>query len=110
MKIHVRAALALCAALLTGVAANADDTGFATSHDLRKEGGKTCMAEHAHYGSGDARTKEAARASAIRSWAEFTAWEYGTDWARWGKSVSQKTGYVKAEKGWTANVESRPCR
>lgn len=104
------ALVALLAGNLATGGAFADDTGFASSHDLRKEGGKTCMANHAHHGMGDGATKDSARAAAIRSWAEFTSWEYGSDWARWGRSASQSTRYIKAEKGWTANVESRPCR
>jgi hypothetical protein len=98
------------ASLLAAFAAHAEDTGFASSHDLRKEGGKTCMSEHAHFGSGDGATKDLARRAAIKSWFEYTAWEYGADWARWGKSASQSVKYTKAEKGWTADVESRPCK
>ncbi len=88
----------------------ADDTGFASSHDWVKVGGKTCFADHAHSGSGDGLTKAVARTAAIREWAGFTALEYGSVWARYSVSVAQRVAYTKAEKGWSATVEARPCR
>ena len=42
------------------------------------------MADHYHSGSGEGRSKEGARAAAVRSWADFTNFEYGTVWARFG--------------------------
>ena len=92
------------------ISAMADDTGFATSHTLRKEGGRLCMADHAHTGSGTSATKNAARAAAIRAWADFTNLEYGSDWARFGRAAGAVTRYTKEEKGWTATVDARPCK
>lgn len=88
----------------------ADDTGFAYSHTLRKERGRLCMADHWHSGSGEGRTKAAARRAAIRSWADFTNFEYGTVWARFSLAASQQTRYTKADNGWSAAVDARPCR
>ena len=88
----------------------ADDTGFASSHTLRKEGGRLCMADHAHTGSGTAATKPAAMAAAIRAWADFTNQEYGSDWARYGRAAGHVVRYTKEEKGWTATVDARPCK
>ena len=68
----------------------ADDTGFAYMHDLRKEGGRTCFTDHWHYGSGNGATKAAAQKDAVGSWASFTAFEYGSDWARFSKAVSKR--------------------
>jgi hypothetical protein len=87
-----------------------DDTGFAYSHDLQKEGGRLCMKDHFHSGYGDGPTKVAASRAAMKSWAEFTAFEYGTDWARYSLAASKSTKYTKAENGWSANVDARPCR
>lgn len=98
------ASLAACAGAL------ADDTGLAYSHDLRKEGGRLCMSDHYHSGSGDGHTKAAARNSAIRSWADFTNFEYGTAWARFSRAASTSTRYTKAASGWSADVDARPCR
>ena len=85
---HRAALLALAGALsLAATAAIADDTGLAYSHTLRKEGGRTCMADHYHSGSGEGRSKDAARASAVRSWIDFTNFEYGSAWARFGAAL-----------------------
>jgi hypothetical protein len=40
----------------------------------------------------------------------FTNFEYGTVWARFSRAASQTTRYTKAESGWSASVEARPCR
>jgi hypothetical protein len=97
--------------LLAGfTAVRADDTGLAYSHTLRKERGRLCMADHWHSGSGEGRTKAAARKAAIRSWADFTNFEYGTVWARFSLAASQTTRYTKADNGWSAAVDGRPCR
>jgi hypothetical protein len=105
-------ALALAGSLLiAGFApAVADDTGFAYSHTLRKERGRLCMADHWHSGSGEGRTKAAARKAAIRSWADFTNFEYGTAWARFSLAASPQTRYSKASNGWAASIDARPCR
>lgn len=97
-------------ALLGAPAAFADDTGLAYAHDLRKERGRLCMATHYHAGSGEGRTKAAARTAAIRSWIDFTNFEYGSVWARYSLAASTSTRYTKASSGWSADVEGRPCR
>jgi hypothetical protein len=109
---HHRALRALAGAFLlaASTAAFADDTGLAYSHTLRKERGRLCMADHFHTGSGEGRTKDAARRAAIQSWAGFTNFEYGTVWARYSLAGSQSTRFTKAEEGWSAYVEARPCR
>ncbi len=98
------AALALCAT------ARADETGMASQNDLRKEGGRLCMADHAHTGSGTGKTKDAARRAANQTWYEYTAWEYGSDWARLGKAAGVKIRYTKEAVGWTATIDARPCK
>ncbi|MGE0024478.1 MAG: hypothetical protein AB7S70_12715, partial [Hyphomicrobium sp.] len=52
------AAAGLC---VVSAPALADDTGFAYTHDLRREGGRTCFTDHYHYGSGSGATKAAAQ-------------------------------------------------
>jgi hypothetical protein len=103
---------AISAASIAGVSglATADETGLASSHNLRKERGTTCMADHYHSGYGEGANKAAARAAAAKSWSEFVAFEYGTTWARFGRAASVTTKYTKPEKGWAATVEGRPCR
>jgi len=68
------------------------------------------MADHFHSGSGEGASKPAARAAAARSWAEFVNFEYGTDWAHAGRAASVSVRYTKAEKGWSASMEGRPCK
>lgn len=96
--------------LVFSATARSDETGLASSHTLRKEGGKTCFADHVHSGSGDGLTKDAARAAGVRAWADFVDFEYGSNWARFSKASGVSVRYTKAEKGWTAWVEARPCR
>lgn len=107
-KLTVLACVAACAAAVSP--ALADETGLAGSHTLRKEGGRLCMADHFHSGSGDGATKAAARVQAIKSWASFVDFEYGSNWARFGRAASVTTKYTKADKGWTATIEARPCK
>lgn len=102
------AAVVLAVAL--PAAALADETGLASSHDLVKSGGRLCFANHVHSGSGDGASKESARAAAIRSWADFVDLEYGSSWAHFSVAAGARTSFTKAEKGWSATVEARPCR
>jgi hypothetical protein len=88
----------------------ADDTGLAYAHDLRKEGGRLCMSDQFHQGSGSGHTKASAQAAAIRSWADFTNFEYGTVWARYGRAASRTVRYTKEATGWSADVDARPCK
>ncbi len=103
-------ALVLATIALGPLAAAADETGLASSHDLVKVGGRLCFADHWHSGAGDGRTKDAARAVAIRNWADFVDLEYGSSWARFSVAAGARTTYTKAEGGWSASVEARPCR
>lgn len=102
--------LAAGAVLASTASAWADDTGLAYSHTLRKEGGRMCMVDHFHSGSGEGRSKATARKAAMRSWASFTNFEYGTVWARWSLAKNKSTRYTKEAVGWSATVEARPCR
>src|SRR4029079_2851479 len=90
--------------LAVSTGAIADDTGFAYTHDLRKEGGRLCMSDHYHSGSGSGRSKSAAQAAAARSWADFTNFEYGSAWARWSAARSKSVRYTKDASGWGAHV------
>jgi hypothetical protein len=90
----------------------ADDTGLATSlHAVRRERGKLCLTDHWHYGSsGTQRSKKLAQREAIRSWQNFTALEYGSDWARYYRSSSRKMSCSRSSGGYNCDVEARPCR
>lgn len=89
----------------------ADETGFASAHDWRKERGLTCMADHWHYGSSSGHgTRAAAEKAAIASWSSFTDFEYGSNWARWSKAGSKKASCKQGASGWECSVEARACR
>lgn len=91
-------------------ASSADDTGVASIHALRREGGRLCMADHWHYGSSGSQPSRAiAQRAAIRSWQDFTDLEYGSDWARFGRAASRRMG-CSHSGGWTCDAEARPCR
>jgi hypothetical protein len=106
----LRSALALVMLGAVCAPAVADDTGFAYMHDLRKERGRTCFVGHYHYGNGSGRSKRSAKRDAIRSWVSFTAFEYGSDWARWRRARSKRMGCTRGGKGYNCQVEARPCR
>jgi hypothetical protein len=86
------------------------ETGVASIHSWAKVGHKTCMLDHFHYGSGNGPTRAAAERAATRSWAEFTAWEYGNPWGHYSISASRKTTCSRGPGGWACAVDARPCR
>jgi len=92
------------------VPAFADDTGFAYTHDLRREGGRTCMSDHYHYGNGNGSTKAAAQKDAIASWAGFTDFEYGSNWARYSRAAGKRMSCSQSGGGYACSVEARPCK
>ena len=94
----------VCAATITP--ASADDTGFAYAHDMRGR----CFSDHYHYGSGTGRNKPAAMKEAIVSWQSFTALEYGSDWARWGKAAGKAADCTKDSSGVSCSISARPCK
>lgn len=100
------AAVSMSAATL----ALADETGLAASHSWRKEGGKVCFSDHWHYGSGSGPTRKAAERDAASAWAGFTAFEYGSTWARYSRAAGKKMSCSQSSGGWNCSVEARPCR
>ena len=57
MKRAIMTVATLAAFAAASIPAIADDTGAATMHDLRKEGGRSCMVSHIHAGTGEGKTK-----------------------------------------------------
>jgi len=105
-------ALAVIIAMpVTAPRVEADDTGFASIHDLRRERGRLCMSDHWHSGNGSGRTKRAARRAAVGAWQSFTAMEYGTDWARFRRARSKAIRCSRTgRRSYDCSVEARPCR
>jgi len=111
MAVFARAALVAAAFIAFTAPSTADDTGLASMHAWKKVGKLTCYAEHTHYGtSAGHRDKKAAMAEAAKSWASFTAFEYGTDWANFNKATAKKFSCNQTSGGWGCEVEARPCR
>jgi hypothetical protein len=105
----IACALALGAALPVAPAA-AQETGLAGMHTWVKVGGRTCMLDHFHDGSGSGPTRAAAQRAAIQAWIDFTAWEYGGRWASYAASVSKRMGCSGGAGNYSCSVSSRPCR
>jgi len=111
LKSMLGATLLTTLALATVPLAVADETGMATMHGLRKEAGKTCMDDHWHYGSSNGMaSRKAAEVDAIKSWSSFTDFEYGSNWARWGKAASKSMSCSPSGGTWGCQIEARPCK
>jgi hypothetical protein len=101
------------AVLATGAGtagAQGAESGMASIHTWVKVGRKTCMLDHFHDGNGSGPNKRQAEQAAIRAWAEFTAWEYGSPWGRYSIAASQKMNCSQESGGWNCAVQARPCR
>jgi hypothetical protein len=109
MKLAVAAVVSLgCAA-----PAFADETGVAVIHAQQREKGRTCFVDHYHYGSSSGKaTKKLAMAAGVKSWADFTDFEYGSDWAHWGRAAAKSAKCTEdGPKGpWSCDLSARPCR
>jgi hypothetical protein len=115
MRKLVASATALTVLLIAGEAAGrpkskSPETGMAEIHAWVKVGRKTCMLDHFHDGSGTGSTRAQAERAAVRSWAEFTAWEYGDPWGRYSIASSKKMTCSRESPTWRCAVEARPCR
>ena len=111
-KMFVSAAAAACVFMLgAALPAQAEETGVAGIHTWTKVGGKTCLLDHFHDGHGNGASKAKATSAAVSAWVGFTAWEYGSSWARWNLAVSKTTNCTANGGGsWSCNVSARPCR
>jgi hypothetical protein len=98
-------------AMATPSMAQAQETGLADIHEWRREGSRTCMAEHFHDGSGNGATRKNAEASAIASWASFTIFEYGGRWGNYALAASKRMNCSQnGAAHWSCELTARPCR
>jgi hypothetical protein len=102
-------AVALAWGISVGSAA-AQEVGLAGLHTWVRAGGKTCMLDHFHDGSGSGATRAQAQAAAVRSWIDFTAWEYGRRWGSFANAVSKRVSCSGAGGSYSCSVSARPCR
>ena len=112
MTVRLPIAVLVAGLVMIGVpvSASADTTGLAAMHAKVRKGSKICFLDHFHSGSGSGRTKKAAMRDAIQSWAGFTAFEYGTTWARYRLAASRQMACSRSGKSWQCATEARPCR
>lgn len=96
--------------VLPGKIAVGQDTGLASLHDWVRIGGKTCMADHFHDGSGSGATRGYAQAAAVRAWQDFTAWEYGGRWGSYANAISRSVSCSGVRGNVSCSVSARPCR
>ena len=102
-------ALALVLGMPTGTV-QAQETGLDELHSKVRVGGKICMADHFHDGSGTGPTRARAQAAAIRAWIDFTAWEYGGRWGSYGAAVSKSMSCSGGPGSYSCSTSARPCR
>jgi hypothetical protein len=102
---------------LVGVGAVSDgalasDTGVAqTLHSLQRVGGRTCLVDHYHDGSGSGRSRHEAMNAAVSAWSGFTSWEYGTSWGRYGLANRKSANCSRdMSGGWSCSISAIPCR
>lgn len=108
---HCYGAFALALGLIgSTVSASASETGLASMHTWRKVGGKTCMADHYHTGNGSGTTRALAEKSAISSWADFTALEYGSSWASFKLAAGKQMNCTGSGTSWQCTINALPCR
>jgi hypothetical protein len=100
-------AFALIALTTPMTPALADDTGFAGIHSMVRTGGRLCFVDHSHSGQ---RSRQAAEAMAVRSWASFTATEYGSDWASIHKAIKRRMACSQSSNGWSCDLDATPCK
>jgi hypothetical protein len=103
-------ALALGLVMASGSAAVAQDTGLASMHTWTRQGGRTCLLDHYHDGSGSGPTRAAAMRAAIGAWSDFTAFEYGGRWASYGAAASKRMGCSGGPGNFSCSTSARPCR
>lgn len=101
--------MCLAAAVVTAAPASANQTGLDGIHAKMRVGKKVCFDGHSHSGYGAGPSKKVAEYAAIKSWADFTALEYGSDWAVYGKSYKPSMRCSQSAAGWTCDLEATPC-
>ena len=105
----------ILAVMIMGPAATsataASDGALVGLHELRREGKKICMAEHAHNGSSyGLASRNQAEAAALRNWSEFTALEYGGHWGSPSLASGKTMKCSQGSSGWGCEFDARPCK
>jgi hypothetical protein len=110
MRKGLGCASALALAMLSASTAMAQDTGLAGMHTWVRVGGRTCLLDHYHDGSGSGPTRAAAMHAAIGAWSDFTAFEYGSRWGSYRAAISKRMGCSGGPGNYSCSTSARPCR
>lgn len=99
------------AVVMLGTLAPVSAQGLSELHSKVIVGKKICFADHYHSGSSNGQSsREAAEKAAIRSWVDFTSWEYGRQWGDFWTAVGRRIKCGGSGNNWSCDVEARPCR
>ncbi|MDX2156126.1 MAG: hypothetical protein SFW09_06415 [Hyphomicrobiaceae bacterium] len=113
MSIRLSLPLSLSVALsfLSVASVPAAAQGLSDLHEKVRVGAKVCFVDHFHSGSSAGhRSKKEAEIAAIRSWQDFTGWEYGSAWGNFRMAESRGIKCDGGGSSWGCNVQARPCR
>ncbi len=88
----------------------ASESGFASIHNWRKVGKKTCLVGHQHAGTGSGSSLKAAQAEAIGAWSGFTDLEYGSSWSNYGNAVEKIMKCGPSSGSFQCDLLATPCR
>ncbi len=107
-----RYSLGLACLMIAAVAApaSADQTGLAAMHDMARVGGKMCMTDHTHYGSGQGANKAAAQKDAIGSWQSSRNSSTAATGHASARPSASASAALQSGSGVDCQVEARPCR
>ena len=98
-------------AVTSAASAAPGETGLVGLHSKVVIGRKLCMSDHYHSGNSTGQpSKKAAEVAAIRSWQDFTGWEYGGAWGNYQNAESKRLSCSGSGRDWSCSVDARPCR
>lgn len=82
-----------------------------TFHPEVRVGNKCCFSDgHLHSGnSSSQRSKQAAMAAAVKSWADFVVWEYGASYGSFNAAVSKSMNCSGGGSDWYCSLTATPC-
>ena len=92
-------------------AASAGAQGLTDLHDKVRVGNKLCFSDHYHDGNSSGhKSRDAAETAAVRSWQDFTAWEYGRAWGDFWIAANRGVKCEQSGGSWGCHVQAKACR
>ena len=110
LRASLAAAVVGVGALAFTLPALAQGAGLDGLHDKRREGGRICLSDHFHDGSGSGSSRRQAEGAAARAWSEFTAWEYGAEWGSFSNAASKSMNCSDSGGSWQCQASARACK